>query len=52
VETIFMMPKESFTFLSSRIVKEISRLGGDVGAFVPPQVVAALTQKFLSNRNL
>ena len=37
IETIFMMPKDTYTFLSSRIVKEISRLGGDVGAFVPPQ---------------
>ena len=33
VETIFMMPKETYTFLSSRIVKEIARLGGDVSHF-------------------
>lgn len=39
VETIFLMPKEEYTYLSSRIVKEIARLGGDVGAFVPPCVV-------------
>jgi pantetheine-phosphate adenylyltransferase len=45
VETIFMMPKDTYTFLSSRIVKEIARLGGDVSAFVPPQVVAALRKK-------
>ena len=45
VETIFMMPKDTYTFLSSRIVKEIARLGGDVSAFVPPHVVAALRQK-------
>jgi pantetheine-phosphate adenylyltransferase len=45
VETIFMMPKETYTFLSSRIVKEIARLGGNVSAFVPPQVVAALRKK-------
>src|ERR1051325_3817996 len=30
IETIFMMPKDTYTFLSSRIVKEIARLGGDV----------------------
>jgi len=42
VETIFMMPKDTYTFLSSRIVKEIARLGGDVSAFVPPPVQAAL----------
>ena len=35
VETIFLMPKEEYTYLSSRIVKEIARLGGDVGQFVP-----------------
>jgi pantetheine-phosphate adenylyltransferase len=46
VETIFMMPKDTYTFLSSRIVKEIARLGGDVTVFVPAHVQAALTQKF------
>lgn len=45
VETIFMMPKDTYTFLSSRIVKEIARLGGDVTAFVPPHVQDALTKK-------
>jgi pantetheine-phosphate adenylyltransferase len=45
VETIFMMPKETYTFLSSRIVKEIARLGGDVKSFVPEHVQAALAQK-------
>jgi pantetheine-phosphate adenylyltransferase len=46
VETIFMMPKETYTFLSSRIVKEIARLGGNVEGFVPPHVRAALAGKF------
>jgi pantetheine-phosphate adenylyltransferase len=46
IETIFMMPKETYTFLRSRIVKEIARLGGDVGAFVPAHVVRALRDKF------
>ena len=46
VETIFMMPKDTYTFLSSRLVKEIARLGGDVSSFVPPQGVAALKAKF------
>jgi pantetheine-phosphate adenylyltransferase len=45
VETIFMMPKDTYTFLSSRIVKEIARLGGDVSPFVPPHVQAALKKK-------
>lgn len=46
VETIFMMPKDTYTFISSRIVKEIARLGGDVSAFVPTQVKVALDAKF------
>ena len=50
VETIFMMPKDTYTFLSSRIVKEIARLGGDVSAFVPPHVGEALTKKLAKAR--
>ena len=46
VETIFMMPKDTYTFLSSRIVKEIARLGGKVSDFVPPHVEEALARKF------
>ena len=49
VETIFMMPKETYTFLSSRLVKEIARLGGDVSPFVPPDVAQALRRKFAAN---
>jgi pantetheine-phosphate adenylyltransferase len=45
IETIFMMPKDTYTFLSSRIVKEIAQLGGDVSAFVPAHVQAALAAK-------
>jgi pantetheine-phosphate adenylyltransferase len=48
LETIFMMPKEEYTYISSRIVKEIARLGGNVEAFVPECVVRALAKKFLS----
>ena len=48
VETIFMMPKDTYTFLSSRIVKEIARLGGDVSAFVPAPVRTALAGKLAS----
>jgi pantetheine-phosphate adenylyltransferase len=47
IETIFMMPKDTYTFLSSRIVKEIARLGGDVSAFVPAHVRAALAAKLM-----
>lgn len=50
VETIFMMPKDTYTFLSSRIVKEICRLGGDVSAFVPAAVHQALLAKYRRHR--
>jgi pantetheine-phosphate adenylyltransferase len=46
VETIFMMPRETYTFLSSRIVKEIARLGGNVEVFVPAHVRRAMARKF------
>jgi pantetheine-phosphate adenylyltransferase len=46
IETIFLMPKEEYTYLSSRIVKEIARLGGHVDAFVPDVVMRSLAQKF------
>jgi pantetheine-phosphate adenylyltransferase len=50
VETIFMMPKDTYTFLSSRIVKEIARLGGDVGQFVGPNVQTALRNKYKTGK--
>lgn len=46
IETIFMMHKDTYTFLSSRIVKEVSRLGGDVRYFVPAPVEQALRSRF------
>ena len=46
IETIFMMPKDTYTFLSSSIVKEIASLGGDVSSFVPTHVRTALLAKF------
>jgi pantetheine-phosphate adenylyltransferase len=42
VETLFLMPKDTYSFLSSRLVKEIARLGGDVSGFVPAHVREAL----------
>lgn len=50
IETIFMMPKETWVFLSSKIVKEIARLKGNVGQFVPPHVEKALHRKFAKTR--
>jgi pantetheine-phosphate adenylyltransferase len=46
IETIFLTPREEYTYLSSRIVKEIARLGGNVDTFVPPSVAHALRSKF------
>lgn len=45
VETIFLTPREELTYISSRIVKEIARLGGNVQQFVPPGVALALKRK-------
>ena len=42
VETVFLMPGEAHTFLSSRLVKEVFSLGGEVAAFVPPAVYRRL----------
>ena len=46
IETVFLTPKEEYTYLSSRIVKEIARLGGNVEEFVPAIVAKGLTEKF------
>ena len=48
VETIFMTPSETYTFLSSSIVREIASLGGDVSSFVPAAVESALEKKFIA----
>ncbi len=45
VETVFMMPAEAYSYLSSRLVKEISQLGGSVHGLVPPIVERRLTRK-------
>ena len=46
IETLFLMPRGAYTYLSSTIIKEIGRLGGDVSAFVPPSVGKALRAKY------
>jgi pantetheine-phosphate adenylyltransferase len=46
VETMFLTPKEQFTFISSTLVREIASLGGDVSEFVHPLVVEAFKRKF------
>lgn len=46
VETIFVMPNESYSYTSSSLVKQIAKLGGDVSKFVPPNVARALRRTF------
>ena len=46
IETLFMMPKENHSYVSSSTVKEVASLGGAVDEFVPPEVVAALRARF------
>ena len=45
IETLFLMPNEDFSYVSSSMVREIAALGGGVGQFVPPAVAAALQRK-------
>ena len=45
VETIFMMPSESYAYVSARLLKEAGAFGADLSAFVPPFVVQALRRK-------
>lgn len=45
-ETIFLMPSQEYIFLSSRIVKGVASLGGDVSSWVPPGVYEALMEKY------
>ena len=42
VETLFLTPAEQYGFISSSLVREISRLGGNISGFVPPAVATAL----------
>ena len=46
VETVFLMAEARYQPIASKLVKEISRLGGDVSKFVTPEVRAALDQRF------
>ncbi|MFQ5690228.1 MAG: pantetheine-phosphate adenylyltransferase [Gemmatimonadota bacterium] len=50
VEVIFMTPSSRHTFLSSSLVREVGRLGGDVSAFVPPEVLESLLGKIAQEK--
>ncbi len=45
VETVFLTPAEQYSFISSSLVREIASLGGDISAFVHPEVAAALKSR-------
>ncbi len=46
IETIFLMPNESYSYISSRHIKEVARLKGDVSPFVPDFVLEAIKKKY------
>ncbi|MEK7798755.1 MAG: pantetheine-phosphate adenylyltransferase [Acidobacteriota bacterium] len=50
IQTVFMMPSEAYSYVSSRLVKEVARLGGDVTGLVPPDVIARLKGRFAAPR--
>lgn len=45
LETVFMMPAEAYSYVSSRLVKEVFQLGGDIDGLVPPLVEERMRQK-------
>ena len=45
IETVFMMPKEEYSYVSSRLLKEVSRFGAEVDGLLPPAVIARLRAK-------
>lgn len=45
VETVFLTPAEQYSYISSSLVREIAKLGGDISPFVPPNVAAALLDR-------
>ena len=46
VETIFLMPHESYSYISSRLIKEVAKLNGDISSFVPEFVLNAIKKKY------
>jgi len=50
IESIFLTPAEQYAFISSSLVREVAKLGGNISPFVHPMVEAALAAKFLSRQ--
>lgn len=51
VETVFLMPDEKYTYLSSTLLKDILRLGGDIGRFIPAPLLPKIRLKIASLDN-
>ena len=45
LETVFMMPAEKYSYVSSRLIKEVFRLGGSIDGLVPPKIVERLRER-------
>lgn len=52
IETVFMMPSETYSYLSSKLVREVARLGGNLKGLVPEGVEARLQRKFRTKEGL
>jgi pantetheine-phosphate adenylyltransferase len=46
IETVFLMPREEYTYVASRLIKEVAAYGGNVEELVPPPVALALKENF------
>ncbi|HUG11409.1 MAG TPA: pantetheine-phosphate adenylyltransferase [Opitutaceae bacterium] len=46
IETVFVMPRDAYSYTSSTLVKQVAKLGGDVAKFVPQNVAASMRAKF------
>ena len=52
VETVFLMPKQDYTYISSRIVKQVAALGGKLTGLVPPRIEKELRLKYRKSRKM
>jgi pantetheine-phosphate adenylyltransferase len=50
IETVFLMPSETYTYVNASLVKEVARYGGDVQGLVPPNVAAILKSRLNAPR--
>jgi pantetheine-phosphate adenylyltransferase len=52
IETVFMMASESYSFISSKLVKEVFALGGNIAGLAPPNVEARLSRRYVRGKNV